>query len=265
MDRPTDEQLDPCQQRSEERVADAYDESESGVTAVQNPEEEPWWQDSGMPWHQKPTRTDYWCMGWIGVVAVFGMAMIPLKGWLLGLSPDVMMGVSGSRIGAAATGAMVSVGESPHWIAWLVLGSLVSIKLDWVYWWAGKLWGRGMIEVWAGSSERARKRYDRMEKWAGKLGWLGILIAYAPIPLPLMPVVFVLSGASGMKLRSFMILNFIAATAWNLGFIAAGYAVGDPIVNLLQGYGKIVNYVTVALLIAVLVPGFLRVGRKSAR
>jgi membrane protein DedA with SNARE-associated domain len=229
------------------------------------PEEEPWWRDEGMPWHQQPTRSDYWCMAWIGVVAILGLATIPLKGWLLGLRPDMMMGFTGSRIGAGATGALVRVGESPHWWAWLLLGSLVSIKLDWVYWWAGKLWGRGMIEVWAGSSERAKKRYDRVEAWAGKLGWLGILVAYVPIPLPLMPVVFVLSGASGMKVRNFMIINFIAATLWNLGFVAAGWAVGDPIVGVLHEYGKIVNYVTVALLIVVLIPGLLRVGKKSPR
>lgn len=242
---------------------EVYSDRPDGV--VKTPEAEPWWRDEGMPWHQKPTRTDYWCMAWIGVVAVLGLAMIPLKGWLLGLRPDMMMGFTGSRIGAGATGALVRVGESPHWWAWLLLGSLVSIKLDWVYWWAGKLWGRGMIEVWAGSSERAKKRYDRVEAWAGKLGWLGILVAYVPIPLPLMPVVFVLSGASGMKVRNFMIINFIAATLWNLGFMMVGWAVGDPIVGVLHAYGKIVNYVTIALLIVVLVPGLLRVGKKSSR
>ncbi len=257
MDRPVDEHLDPSQEAPSTTLTDHSE--------VETEEETPWWQDAGMPWHQKPGRSDYWCLGWIGFLGVLALAMLPLKGWLLGLNPDMMMGFSGSRIGAAATGALVAVGRSPHWWAWLLLGSLVSIKLDWVYWWAGKLWGRGMIEVWAGSSERAKKRYDRVERWAGKLGWLGILVAYVPIPLPVMPVVFVLSGASGMKVRNFIIIDFIAATLWNLGFLAAGWSIGAPVVNLLHQYNKIVNYVTIGLLIVVLVPIFLKTGRKSAR
>lgn len=281
MDRPADEQLNPSSDVPDERAAvderaagredaaaDGGAVANEGTTADEGTaadEEAPWWQDSGMPWHQKPGKRDYWCMACIGLVGVVGLAMLPLKGWLLGLRPDIMLGVSGSRIGAAATGALVAVGSAPHWWAWLLLGSLVSIKLDWVYWWAGKLWGRGMIEVWAGSSPRAQRRYDRLERWAGRLGWLGILVAYAPIPLPLMPVVFVLSGASGMKLRTFLIIDFIAATVWNLGFLLAGRAVGDPIVDLLHEYNKVVNWVTVVLLVAVLVPIFLRSGRRTAR
>ncbi|AFV88705.1 Membrane-associated protein [Acidipropionibacterium acidipropionici ATCC 4875] len=226
-------------------------------------EETPWWQDEGMPWHSKPGKADYWCLGWIGFLGIFSLAMLPLKGWLLGLDPPVMMGISGSRIGAAATGALAEAGKAPFWWAWLLLGSVMSIKLDWVYWWAGKLWGRGIIEVWAGSSARARKRYDRAERWAGKLGWLGIIVAYVPIPLPIMPVVFVLTGASRMPLKWFLALDFIAATLWNGGFIAAGWLIGAPIVDVLHQYNRIVSYVTVALCLIVIVPIFFRSSKKD--
>ena len=227
-------------------------------------DDSPWWDDPGMPWKHKPGKSDYWCMGWIGFLGLFSLAMLPLRGWLLGLSPQVLLGVTGSRTGAAATGALVSVGTARHWYWWMLLGSLMSIKLDWVYWWAGKLWGRGMIEVWAGASERSAKNYERMERWAIKLGWLGILVAYLPIPLPLMPVIFVLAGASGMSILRFVILDFVAATVWNGGFILAGYAIGDPAVDVLNGYAKIANWVALGL-VAVVVVIIMRRSAKNAK
>lgn len=121
-----------------------------------------------------------------------------------------------------------------------------------------------MIEVWAGKSERARRRYERMERWAGKMGWLGIVIAYLPIPLPLMPVVFVLAGASGMSLKRFMTLDLVVCLAWLLGFMALGAAVGAPVEHLLAVYAKIANYVTIAMVVIVVVWSFTR-SAKSAR
>jgi len=235
-------------------LAVAEDELARASAGTDSAVEEEWWKAEGMPWNHKPGRSDYWCMGWIGFLGIFSLAMLPLRGWLLGLDPPILMGLTGSRTGAAATGALASVGHAPYWFFWLLLGSNMSIKLDWVYWWAGKLWGRGMIEVWAGRSERARRKYDQAEKWARKLGWLGVLVAYVPIPLPIVPVVFVLTGASGMKVRWFVALDFIAATIWNLGYLGLGWGIGDPIVGALKYYAKIANWVAIALLIVILVP-----------
>lgn len=225
--------------------------------------ETPWWQDDGMPWKHKPGRADYWCMGWIGFLGLFSLAMLPLRGWLLGLDPPVLLGVTGSRTGAAATGALASVGHAPHWVWWMLLGSVMSVKFDWIYWWAGKLWGRGMIEVWSAQSERAQRRYARAEQWAVKLGWLGILLAYVPIPLPIMPVVFVLAGASRMRLWVFMAVNLVAATVWNLGYFGLGWMVGDPIVGVLKQYAKIAGWVAIALMVVILVPIFRRSGHRA--
>ena len=244
-------------------VATAVAEDEQSSAGSDSATEEEWWKAEGMPWNHKPGRADYWCMGWIGFLGIFSLAMLPLRGWLLGLDPPILMGLTGSRTGAAATGALASVGQVPHWVWWLLLGSIMSIKLDWVSWWAGKLWGRGMIEVWAGRSERARRRYDQAEKWARKLGWLGVLVAYVPIPLPIMPVVFVLTGASGMKVRWFVALDFIAATVWNLGYLGLGWGVGDPIVGALKYYAKIANWVAIALVIVILAPIFVRKKQKA--
>ena len=223
-----------------------------------------WWEEDGLPWNSKPTRQDYWCLGWFGFVGVFGLAMIPLRAWLLGLDPPVMLALTGSRIGAASTGALVSVGEAQNWLLFLLIGSLVAIKFDWIYWWAGKLWGRGILEVQASQSKRAARNIARAERWALKLGWIGIFLAYLPIPLPIAFVVFVFAGISGMPLWKFMVLNFVAKTAWSLIYFGLGWVIGEPVVYVLEQYARIANWVAIGLLVIIFVTAWRKAGTKEA-
>ncbi len=225
--------------------------------------EKEWWDDPSMPWRHKPGRADKQCMGWILFMGLFGLAMLPLRGWLLGLNPPLLVALTGSRSGTAAMGALASQGMAPNWWLYLMAGSLMSIKFDWVFWWAGKLWGRGMIEVWAGQSKRAARNYERAERWAHKLGWLGMFVAYVPIPLPLMQVIFVLAGSTGMSWKKFMALDFLASTSWLLAYFALGWSVGEPAVALLKEYAKIANYVAIGLIIFILVSTTLSTRKKQ--
>ncbi|WP_165164627.1 DedA family protein [Corynebacterium qintianiae] len=234
--------------------------TESG-TPRPEPEKE-WWEEDGLPWNTKPTREDYWCLGWFAFVGVFGMAMIPLRAWLLGLDPPVMLALTGSRIGAASTGALASVGEAQNWLAYLLIGSVVAIKFDWIYWWAGKLWGRGMLDVQANQSKRAARNIARVEKWAVKLGWLGIFLAYLPIPLPIAFVVFVLAGMTGMPLWKFMLLNFVAKTAWSFIYFGLGWQIGEPVVFVLEQYARVANWIAIALVVVIMFTAFRNQSKK---
>lgn len=225
--------------------------------------EKEWWDDPGMPWKHKPGKEDLWCMGWIGFLGIFSLAMLPLRGWLLGLNVPLLLGLTGSRTAAAGLGALVAVGQYTAWWWPMLFGTIMSIKFDWIYWWAGKLWGRGMIEIWAGQSERAARNYARVERWAAKWGAIGILIAYVPIPLPIMAVVFVLAGASGMSIKKFVIINAIASFLWSMLYFGFGYVIGEPAEYVLRQYARIANYVAIGLVIFVFVSMYLRSAAKS--
>lgn len=260
-DQRPDDEPDSASPEVDAVAEDAGEASDSGEGV-----EREWWDDPGMPWKHKPTRQDIACLAWIGFLGVFSMAMLPLRAWLLGAPERLpwLVGLMGSRTGSAALGSLVRVGSETPFVLPIIFGTLMSIKLDWTYWWAGKLWGRGMIEIWAGQSERAARNYGRMERWANKLGWLGIFIAYVPVPIPLTAVVFVLAGAHGMGWKKFMVLDFFAALLWLSGFFTFGYLVGEPAVALLDAYGKIANYVAIALVVFVVAASFWRSG-KAAR
>jgi len=229
----------------------------AGAEGAEAPEHE-WWDDPGMPWRHKPGRRDLACMAWIGVITVWGLVMIPMRGWLLGHSVPVLVALTGSRSAVAGLGSLVRVGEFHAWFWPMLAGLIMSIKFDWVYWWAGKLWGRGMIEVWAGQSARAARSYARAERWAIRWGVLGMFIAYVPIPLPIMAVVFVLAGASNMKLRTFIALDAASCTVWLALYFLLGFVVGQPIVSALQVYARVANYVAIGLVAIVVVMVFTR-------
>lgn len=233
--------------------------------AGEQPGETEWWEEEGMPWKKKPTRSDYACLAWFGVIGVFGLVLIPTRAWLLGVAPDLLAMITGGRTAVAASGALASVGEMPHWPWVVAVASILSLKFDWVYWWAGKLWGRGMIEIWAGRSPRAARNYDRAERWTHKLGPFAFLLAYVPVPLPFMQVVFVLAGAANMSLKRFLIYDYIASTLWLVLFFWMGWSLGEPAVDLLNWYARIAGYVAIALLVLIIGGTMLKARKDSQR
>lgn len=226
-------------------------------------EEQPWWADEGMPWKKKPTRRDYWCMGWFMFIGVFSLILIPTRAYLLGVAPGLLAALTGGRTALAASGALAGVGQLSNWPVIFAAAAIMSLKFDWVYWWAGRLWGRGMIEVWAGHSKRAAKGYARAERWAEKFGPLGFLIAYIPMPLPLMQVVFVLSGAQGMTIKRFLVYDFLASTLWLSFYFWLGWQMGEPAVAVLDAYAKFAGYVAIGLIIVIFVSAILKQRKKN--
>lgn len=237
--------------------------STSQATTDATEGEREWWDDPSMPWQKKPTRADYACLAWFGVIGVVSLILIPLRAWMLGVAPDLYAMITGSRSAVAASGALARVGELPHWVIVMVVASVLSLKFDWVYWWAGKLWGRGMIEVWSGRSERAAKNYARAERWAAQLGPLAFFLAYVPIPLPFMQVVFVLSGATGMSLKRFLLYDYLASTIWLVGYFWLGWSIGEPAVDLLNAYARIAGYVAIGLIVVIVITTMMRAKKEQ--
>jgi membrane protein DedA with SNARE-associated domain len=215
-----------------------------------------WWDDPGMPWKQKPQRADIACMAWIGVLAVFSLVMLPLRGWLLGRAVDILLAITGSRTSAAALGSLVRVGEysSTLWVLPLLVGVIMANKFDWVYWWAGKLWGRNLIEVWSGKSERARRRNERAEHFARKYETLALLL----VSLPIFPrgVVLVALGSAGTTFKKFFAVSLIASVFTTSGYLALGYWIGEPAVALMEAYSKYLLWLSVAIMVVMVIAYF---------
>lgn len=230
-----------------------------------NPEgaEPEWWQAEEMPWKHKPGRADIACMSALSIAAVYGLVMLPLRPVMLGLAPH-LLGSLGYRTGLVLVGALAAALGDPWWPLVLTLGSLMSMKFDWIYWWAGKLWGRSILDVWVeGKSPRTRRRYERAWGWARRNETLAIIATFLPIPVPA-GVVYAALGAAGTSLRKFLTVSFLSALATSAGYMMLGYWIGEPAVAVVDTYGKYLWYFSIALIVGMLAVYFLR-GSKQRR
>ncbi len=207
-----------------------------------------WWDDPNLPWKHKPTRADVVCFSWLSVAAIYGIAISLLRPGLLGTAPQ-LLAAQGSWSGVVMTGALAATGDRWWPLIW-VAASIGFMKFDWVYWWAGRLWGRDLIEVWSGRSARARKINDWAEKFARKYETLALIVNFLPIPLPRAVILAVL-GEAGTSLKKFLTVSIIASLVTTGCYLAIGYWIGPPAVEAMTAYGKYLWYVSIALLVGV--------------
>ena len=233
------------------------------ITNAPNSEEEekPWWDDPSLPWRHKPTRADLACWGWIAVVAVYGFVIMPLRAVLIGWSPPAAAMISGGRTSVVATGAWVRVNGGPLILYWLV-ASLSLVKFSWVYWWAGRLWGTNIIELLAGQSARTKRRAERTVKLTNRFRVLAIFLSFLPIPIP-MPIVYAAIGAAGASLKRFLPPVIVASAIFQAGYLALGWWIGQPAVDIVNLYAKYMWYVSIALMVGVLATWWWRQRTKA--
>jgi membrane protein DedA with SNARE-associated domain len=225
--------------------------TDDGVT------EKEWWDDPRMPWSGKPGRADLVCWIGIAVVGVYGLVMLPLRAYLVVANPVLQAALTGSRSALVVLG----VTNNSLWGLGLVLGILSIVKFDWIYFLAGRLWGRGLIEMMGGRSKRAARNADRAERLARRWGVPAVLITYLPIPIPA-AVIYATVAMAGMSWKKFWIVNIIGAVIIQCSWVALGFWLGEPARVVVEAYANISMYVAFALLAAVFIGIFLN--RKKA-
>jgi membrane protein DedA with SNARE-associated domain len=235
-----------------------------GTTAAQDgAAEPPWWQDPRLPWSGPPTRSDLLCWAGIGVSGLLTLATVPLRPVLLAQSPLALAGLSGSRTVMVTLGALAAVGRMDLWWLGLVLGTLGVVKYDPLFWWAGRLWGRGLLRMVTGSaSPRAARGAARAERLAARWGVPAILLTYA-VPLVPSTIVSATVGAAGMSLRRFLLANLAGAFATRCLYMYLGYRIGQPVVDVLETVDRYLLWVSLGLVVVV-VAGAVRRARTAA-
>ena len=204
-------------------------------------------------------REDKICASLIGLMTVYGLAMIPLRPVILGLAPLVLVTLTGSMTGMVMCGAFAATGAS-WWPFALILGTLGAMKFDPIFWWAGKLWGDQFIASMVGPTPRARKRAQRAEALAKKYDVLAILITYIPfLPIP-GAIIYAVLGAAGTSLKRFLTITVLGAFVTRVLYFILGYQIGEPAVAALEVFNKYMWYVSIALLV-----GIVAVSMRSAR
>jgi membrane protein DedA with SNARE-associated domain len=214
------------------------------------PRQPEWWEDPRLPWKGKPGRQDILCWVAFSLTGIYALVLLPLRPVLLGANPYLLAALGGSRTSAVTIGALAATG-SGFWPLGILLGTFGSVKFDPLYWWAGRLWGRGLIEVIAGRSPRAARNAARAERLAQKYGAAAVLATYV-IPLP-SAVVIATVGAAGMRLRTFLFIDILGASVTRAGYVYLGYSIGQPAVDVVEAIAKYSLWISIALMVGILV------------
>jgi len=137
------------------------------------------WDDPRLPWEGKPRRVDIACWAAITLSGLYYLAILPWRASLVGTHPVLSILLNGSLESIVSAAAFARVGHGT--LVVVLLSSIVGLmKFDLIYWWAGRLWGERVINLFAGRSERQRRRgqkfvarINRWGRWPAGPGWAG--------------------------------------------------------------------------------------------
>jgi membrane protein DedA with SNARE-associated domain len=233
------------------------------VQAVQAEARDPW-SDPRLPWEGRPRRVDIACWAAIVLSGLYYLAILPWRASLVGTRPVVSELLNGSTEAIVSAAAFARVGHGS--LAVVLLASLPGLmKFDIIYWWAGRLWGERVLNLFAGRSQRQRRRalkfVARVNRWGPRFTWPAVIITpFLPIPNA---IVFAVAGWTGMRWVTFLVLDAIGTLAWAGMLAGLGYALGQPAVSVAQTVSKYGLWVTIGLVVLV-VAAQMRSGRAQS-
>jgi len=225
--------------------------------AVQSDQYDPW-KNANLPWEGKPRRVDIACWAGITLSGIFYLCLLPFRASLVGTHPLVLVVLNGSTEGIVSAAASARVGHGS--LAIVLLASIPGLmKFDLLYWWAGRLWGERIIEMFSGRGKRSKKfvaRVHRLGRWAT---WPAVVLSpFLPIPNAL---VYAVAGWTGMSWVTFLVLDIIGSLAWAGMLAGLGYALGQSAVSVAQEISKYGLWVSIAIVVLVVASQMRKIRR----
>ena len=189
-------------------------------------------------------------------VVAFGAVSRRLTPFLIATHPVLIEFANGSLAAVGAAAAFARVGEIPLWLV-IVAGAVGMAKFDWMTWWAGRRWGRGLLAFFM-TEERAAHHTERVAtipRWL-----LGLAVAASPLPGVPSALVCVLAGWARMRLVTFLALNFAGAVVTTTAVAALGFTLGQTAIDVVLLVDKYAGWVSLSLIaLLALTPALRRV------
>ena len=219
------------------------------------------WSDPRLPWEGTPRRVDLACWAAITLSGLYYLVILPFRASLVGTHPLFLVLLNGSTEGIVSAAAFARVGHGSLFV--VLLASVPGLmKFDIIYWWAGRLWGEKIIHLFAGRSERQRRRgrkfVARVNRWGRWFTWPAVIIApFLPVPNA---IIYGVAGWTGRSWVTFLVLDAIGSLAWAGMLAGLGYALGQHAVSVAQTVSKYGLWVSIAIVVLV-VAGQMRSAR----
>lgn len=198
----------------------------------------------GKPWAGEATRTDKFLL--IAPFTIVGLLLLarPFHPFLLAEHPTLLAALTGSTPSVLAAAAFAKV-EQTSLLVPIAAGVFGSVKFSWLFWWAGRRWGRNIIELVAPSEKVKEKLYAVQHKpWYGRLGVLATELPGVPSLL-----IILFAGWQRMNFLAFMGLISLSSLMW-VGFVTwAGYSLGQRVVDVVLVVDEYAVWVSLAIVV----------------
>jgi membrane-associated protein len=209
------------------------------------------WSDPRLPWEGRPRRVDIACWAAITLSGLYYLALLPFRASLVGTHPIVLTVLNGSTEGIVSAAAFARVG---HGSLVIVLLAVIPgmMKFDIIYWWAGRLWGERIINLFA-QRERTRRRARRFVAWVDRRGrwltWPAVVVApFLPFPSAF---IYAVAGWTGMSWVTFLFLDALGSLAWGGMLAGLGYALGQHAVSVAQTVSRYGLWISIAIIVLI--------------
>jgi membrane protein DedA with SNARE-associated domain len=193
------------------------------------------------------TRWDVLCVGPIVVLMLWNLVMTPFAPSLLGPHPVLLAVIRGSQSALLAAGAAARNGSAPLWL--VCIGPLFILMLaDPFLYWAGRRYGRKIVEVLAERDPRWRRRMARSEGWFRRWGVWAIAFGYY-IPFVPATLFYLAAGESRMRFRTFILADLAGTLTWIGIHVGVGYAVGKTATDIAQTISRYGLWLALAIIV----------------
>src|ERR1700733_9391195 len=137
-------------------------------------------------------RWDVACVGPLLVLGIYRLVNPVLNGPLLGSNPVLLSALRGSFPSMIFAGSFVRAGIVPLWLALLAPIPILMADDPFVYW-AGRRYGRPLLNHLVEQSPQWRKQLPRAERAFARFRVAAIIVGNLPVnPLPMITVVMFL-------------------------------------------------------------------------
>ena len=199
--------------------------------------------------HREVTRTDVLCLGPIAVLMLWQFVMTFIAPSLLGPHPVLLTAIRGSSSAMLAAGAAARTGSASLWVV-CVAPIVILLAADPFLYWAGRRYGRRVVEFLAAQDPRWKRRMARSERWFQRWGAWSIAFGYY-IPFVPATLFYLAAGESRMRIRTFVVADLAGTLTWIGIHVGAGYAAGKRATDIAQTISRYGLWVAVGLIVAV--------------
>ncbi|GAA1430356.1 hypothetical protein GCM10009616_14720 [Microlunatus lacustris] len=198
-----------------------------------------------LPWQGKANRGDKALLATVFGVMGLMMLTIPFRPFLLASHPVLLELVTGSLSAIGAGAAFARVGETSLWLV-VLAGVFGMVKLDWLFWLAGRRWGARVLALFAPGPWAARfvERLRTAKPWL-----VGLAVVAGALPGVPAVAVYCLAGLSRMRLATFLLFDALGALIMVSLVAGLGYGLGQHAVDLVLLVDKYALWVSLALIV----------------